>query len=101
MLNAPKDVHTLISAYEHYGQELPEALQEPELHDVEYFYWNAFWLLHTERQVGMELWYIPHSKITEYHSKEGVSEDRAVFVDIIRTMDSIYMSKTKERGENG
>lgn len=85
----------LKQAYEFYDLEIPEGLKEPELHDVELFYWNAFWLLHTERMAGTELWYIPHSKIIELHKTGIYGDDKATFIDIIRAMDAVYMQKSK------
>lgn len=56
------------------------------------FYINAFRLLSTERQIGMELGEIPWSKIVEYGCRAGLDQDMVdALVFIIREMDGAYL----------
>ena len=59
------------------------------------FFLSAFWLLSTERQIGMELGEIPWSKVIEYGLHKGLDHDMLdPFVHIIRDMDAAYLRWT-------
>lgn len=85
----------MAAAYEAYGQEVPEGLIAPDLSDVEWYLWEAFWELSTERQIGMREGPIPWSSIRAYLSHStGINPD--VFVAVIRAMDSVYLTHGKK-----
>ncbi|MBU4609130.1 hypothetical protein IMZ29_00745 [Achromobacter sp. GG226] len=92
----------MIAAYEHYGLEVPGNLIPPELHDVELWFWEAFWELSTERQRGMSEGQIPWSAIKRYVDARPVF-DFDVVSQIVRTLDGIYLSRdddaTKQRNK--
>lgn len=80
----------IISAYERFGVDLPDDLICPTLHDVELYYWGAFWELSTERQASMHgALPIPISAIRQYGGQD------ADFYAIIRAMDSAYLGHKK------
>jgi hypothetical protein len=55
------------------------------------FYVIAFWRLNTERQVGMSVGPIPHSKCVEYAILRGVCQELLDhFCDVMRAMDEAY-----------
>lgn len=74
-----------------FGQEIPADLVPPELHDIEWQLWSAFWELSTERQVGFSPGPIPGSAIRQYAATEQ-GADRSSFAAIIRAMDDVYLS---------
>ncbi|WP_446650564.1 phage tail assembly chaperone [Alcaligenes faecalis] len=77
--------------YERFGQEIPESLMPPDLHDVEWSYWQAFWELSTDRQVGMASGPVPWTAIHAYAQSERIT-DVSSFAGIIRAMDDAYLS---------
>lgn len=77
--------------YERFDQEVPKSLIPPELHDVEWFYWQAFWELSTDRQAGMSTGPIPWSSIAGYAASHPWV-DLSSFVSIMRTMDGVYVA---------
>lgn len=61
------------------------------------FYIDAFRMLSTERQIGMELGEVPWSKIVEYGRYKGLDGDMIdVLVHVVREMDSAYLGWTGE-----
>lgn len=62
------------------------------MHDIEHWYWEAFWELSTDRQAGMSDGPIPWSSIKNY----CVDSEFAI---IIRAMDSVYMSHKSGEGQ--
>ncbi|WP_313392030.1 hypothetical protein [Sphingobium yanoikuyae] len=63
------------------------------------FYYDAFWNLHTERQVGMAQGPIPDSAIKAYAADPELqltNRERWAFRDIIRAMDNTYLNITAE-----
>lgn len=81
----------LIKDYERFGQDVPDSLVAPELHDIELSLWVAFWELSSDRQAGMTVGAIPWSSIRAYAQDFKALELR-VFERIIRTMDNAYLS---------
>ncbi len=77
-----------IEAFERFEQDIPESLIPPNLTDVEWFYWSAFWELSTDRQKGEDTGPIPWSSIRAYASDDRMN----VFSTIIRAMDDAYLS---------
>lgn len=61
------------------------------------FYLDAFRMLSTERQIGMEIGEIPWSKIVEYGLHKGLDGDMIdVLVHVVREMDGAYLGWTGE-----
>ena len=81
----------MIKDYKRFNQRIPDSLIAPDLHDIEWLYWNAFWELGTDRQVGMEKGPIPWSSIERFIAKHPGC-DFGVFSSIIREMDGAYLS---------
>lgn len=73
-----------------FGQEIPKTLIPPELTDVEWPIWRAFWELSTERGVGMGPGPIPISAIRAAGEALGLQEQ--FFKPIVRAMDNAYLS---------
>lgn len=71
---------------------MPRDLIAPSIHDVEWFYWEAFGELNTERQAGCP---IPWSAIMHYADMQS-GTDRASFHRIIRIMDGAYLNFINE-----
>lgn len=73
----------------------------PPLHDVEELYWNAFWELSTDRQVGMSSGAIPWSSIARYSNHVNWT-DMDSLSTIIRALDDLYLSHESEvlKGSN-
>ena len=70
----------------------------PELHDIELFYWQAFWDLCTERQVTMGgAMPIPLSAIRKYEEDNGCHGRE--FIDIMRKMDAAYLNAKDEKSK--
>lgn len=85
------------------GQPVPEwVLNEPEAVEGDDFYLRAFRNLSTERQVGMSLGPIPHSKVREYGKTAGLDSDTLeLFETAIRAMDEFYLSWIREQSSRG
>lgn len=81
-----------------FGQEAPESLHPPELHDVEVAYWVAFGELSSDRQIGMGQGPIPHSSIANY-ALRGSGLEVEFFLPIIRAMDRAYLSHKDGAGK--
>jgi hypothetical protein len=77
----------VLSDYGKFGVDVPDDLTPPDLHDVEWFYWEAYMELHTDRR---ESGAIPGSAIRDYAGKRGT--DSQLFTRIMRMMDGAYMS---------
>lgn len=93
------DAYKVIADYERFGQEPPESLYPPDLHDIEIFYWRAFWRLTKDRAIGMKPGPIPWSSIIKYVEIEGI-RDEGLFNDVIEAMDSVYMAHQND-GDDG
>lgn len=97
--DAPKNVYQKIAIYDHFNEPLPEGLtREPELHGMELWLWEDFWILGASRQVydgGVRP--IPHNAISDYHASDRPFLCRAMFIDIIRSMDMCYI-EPKDKG---
>lgn len=87
-----------INDYERFGQEVPESLIAPALHDIEWSIWFAFWELSSDRQTGMTAGPIPLASIAQYGS-DNTGIELSVFTQIIRTMDSEYLSQGSNEGK--
>lgn len=62
-------------------------------------YYDAFWDLHSERQIGMTHGPIPDSAIKAYASDPDLrltKREKWTFKDIIRAMDNTYLNVTSE-----
>jgi len=79
------------------GKPVPsEYLRRPRLHPEYQIYWDAFWELSSDRQVGMAIGRIPFTAIDCYARRYGFEEidefDR--FVSVMRAMDSEFRRLT-------
>lgn len=92
------DAAKLTEGYKHWGQEIPKGLVAPELRDIEFTIWEAFWELSTERQIGMSAGPIPVSKIRKHAAEVGLSQ--FAFKRIATAMDQAYLGHVSAmRGE--
>lgn len=85
------------------GKEPPQQLYEqPELTDVESYYLDAFYILSSERSIGMSLGPIPYSAIRSYADEQGiVSRDEFdYFSGILRALDAEYLSLVNSVDKN-
>lgn len=71
---------------------MPEALEPPEILDGFEGWWEDFWRLSTERQVGFGVGQIPQSEI-DRHIRGWNYEDASMFQHCIFEMDRAYMMK--------
>lgn len=81
------------------GREPPHQFYErPEIPNHLRTYWDAFDDLSTERQNGMGIGYIPHSKIKQYVSDDmGLcGEAHGFAVDLLREVDRRYVAMVSE-----
>lgn len=63
------------------------------MHDVEKYYWSAFWDLSGDRQAGGA---IPWSAAWQYFQVDGFGKFRD-FHKIIKLMDNVYSEATKPK----
>lgn len=85
------DAAQAIELKKRFNQPVPPELIAPELHDVEYLFWNAFWDLSTEREPGFEKQgRIRWSAIQQYAKMTGI--EKRIFERIIKAMDRAYLS---------
>lgn len=74
---------------------MPPGLLPPDLHDIEWYLWNAFWELSTDRQLGMGSGPIPWSSIERFASRHPAIEP-GTFSQIMRAMDGAYLDAKSE-----
>ncbi len=72
------------------GSEVPEDQQPPDIMDGFGGWYEDFWRLSTERQIGMGIGPIPASAI-DRHVAGWCDEDAEVFEFCIRRMDEAYL----------
>ncbi|WP_305096482.1 phage tail assembly chaperone [Croceibacterium aestuarii] len=77
---------------------VPESLEPPQILDGYGGWFEDFWRLSTERQIGMALGPIPASAI-ERHVAGWPYEDAEAFEHCIREMDGFYMKTQNKTGE--
>jgi hypothetical protein len=89
------------------GLEPPAQYYErPELWPHNQFYWDAFWDLGSERQIGMGVGAIPRSAIKLYADEFDITGDEYdVFYRMLRMLDNHYLSlsnsnKQPEKGSS-
>lgn len=90
------DAPKIIAAYQFHGEPIPKALIAPELHDIEWHLWRAFWDLSTERQAGMAAGPIPWSAMVKYWQCERWLPMEQ-FARVIREMDGAYREAGKRQ----
>ena len=85
------------------GGEPPAAFYEqPDILPWNRFYWESFFELSTERQIGMGAGPIPRSAIVAYAKESGIDGDRYdVFHRIIRALDAEYLKLANPSGKDG
>lgn len=72
-------------------------LDQPVIPEGAEFFYNAFWDLSTERQIGMGLGPIPTSRIDERAREAGLDYDTALmFRQVIRAMDTAYLKEAQK-----
>lgn len=77
---------------------MPKGLIAPELHDIEFSFWRAFWDLSTDRRGGEFPGAIPWSSMREYAKEmRGIKSDD--FMHIMREMDEVYLSHEPPKSE--
>ena len=74
---------------------MPEALEPPEITDGFGGWYEDFWRLSTERQIGMGIGPIPASIIDRHVAGWGY-EDAELFEFCIRRMDEVYLMKSNK-----
>ena len=81
--------------------ELPLWVQEePVPDDGTRFSVESFWVLSTERAVGMCLGHIPESRIVAYAERKGLSGGSlGVFSAVIRALDGEYLNWAASRAK--
>lgn len=94
-INNP-DGGRLIAAYRHHGVEIPKGLEQPELKDVEHYYWQAFCDLSGDRQDGGS---IPWTAIRRYWEVDGFGDFPAL-KKIIGVLDGVVI-ESRKRKEGG
>lgn len=74
---------------------MTEALDPPQILDGYGGWYEDFWRLSTERQIGMGLGPIPASAI-DRHAEGWSYEDAEAFEFCIRRMDEVYLMKSNK-----
>ena len=70
------------------------------MEDGDDFYMEAFWNLHTCRQLGMSMGWIPWIAMERYATVWGLDEDNTrAFIMVIRSMDGAYLEWEHEQSE--
>jgi hypothetical protein len=75
------------------GHSVPAAyLKRPRLHPQFQFYWDAFWELSSDRQVGMAIGRIPFSSIDRYAQRYDLDQvdEFDLFREVMRSMDAEF-----------
>lgn len=80
------------------GGDIPETLEPPEIMDGFGGWYEDFWRLSTERQIGFGIGPIPDSHIERRTALMG-EEDAEVFEFCIRRMDEAYLMKSNKTEE--
>lgn len=72
----------------------------PEVADENMFYWNAFSVLTTSREVGFSIGNIPLSEIEAFCRLAGIEdvEERMEFVSVIQAMDREFVEFHRKKG---
>lgn len=84
------------AAYERFDQDIPDSLWPPEFIDGAQAWYNAFWDLSTDRQMGMQEGRIRYSAARAY----GVHEDEFdEFWRAMKAMDNVYLQHASNGGE--
>lgn len=74
---------------------MPEALDPPEIMEGFGGWYEEFWRLSTERQIGFGIGPIPDSQI-ERRTAAMNEEDAEIFEFCIRRMDEVYLMKSNK-----
>jgi hypothetical protein len=85
------------------GKEAPQQLyQQPELTDVESYYLDVFYILSSERSIGMSLGPIPYSAIRSYADEHDIvnRDEFDYFFGILRVLDAEYISLANSSDKN-
>lgn len=63
------------------------------------FYWQAFWDLTTDRQIGMGIGPIPWSAVDRYAARHRLDDDEQfdLFARFVRAMDAVFLKTIHER----
>jgi len=80
-------------------QPLPDwFLNEPPLLPLSEFFLRHFWVLDTERPVGMTQGRIPESKIAGYAIRKGLPSDLVdLFITVILALDRTFLQWCQEQ----
>jgi hypothetical protein len=81
----------------------PDYLQRPRLHPALQIYWDAFWELSADRQIGMAIGRIPFTAIDRYAVRYGIEEvdEFDTFRNVIRSMDAEFRDQTTPKSAEG
>lgn len=71
----------------------------PEIIDGFGGWYEDFWLLSTDRQIGMGIGPIPHQSILR-HVQGWRYDDADMFTDCIRAMDAVYLELASQKPED-
>lgn len=94
------DAPQIAAAYERWGQEIPDGLIEPLLHDIEGAIFEAFLDLSTDRPIGMSAGQIPSASIARVEA-DWEFLGYGVFHRLIRAMDGALLSAQAEKQKSG
>jgi hypothetical protein len=78
------------------GKPVPaEYAWRPRLHPALQIYWDAFWELSADRQVGMAIGRIPYTAIDRYAVRYGIEDvdEFDTFREIMRSMDAEFRNQ--------
>lgn len=78
---------------------MPESLEPPEITDGFQGWYEDFWRISSERQIGFGVGPIPASAIAR-HTEGWLMEDAIMFDYCIRRMDDIYLQNANRSGED-
>ena len=72
--------------------------QQPELQSSDLFYWNAYWVLSTDRPPGGGVSSIPFLAVDRYAARYNVTgADFDDLLEVVLAMDSIFVTEHSKR----
>lgn len=80
------------------GLEIPDEIKPPEFLPGLRLWFDDFFELSTDRQIGMAIGEIPAASI-DRHTAGWLDEDREMFRICMRRMDAVFRAKPEEREE--
>jgi len=70
---------------------------EPEIQASDLFYWRSYWILTSDRPVGMGMAAIPFTSIDRYATRYSLrNEEFDDLLDVVMAMDAAHMAASEK-----